>query len=46
MLRRARVKCGLLMLLCFGLGLCLLCSGTAYAKGKRVVKVGFFPMGG
>lgn len=46
MMKRAKVKCGLLMLLCFGLGLCLLCSGTAYAKGKRVVKVGFFPMGG
>lgn len=44
-----RIKQKASRLLCFLLGICLLiglCSGTAYAKERRTVKVAFFPMEG
>lgn len=48
-MKRTRVKQIMSRSLCFILGLCLLvglCSGTAYAKDRRTVKVAFFPMEG
>lgn len=48
-MKRTRIKQKTSRILCFLLGICLLaglCSGTAYARGRRTVKVAFFPMEG